>query len=241
MNKNVLITGGSSGLGKSTAELFAKKGYNIIISYNIHKKEAEALKEELEKKYNIKVLSIKVDITKEEEIQQMIKEITDKFNTIDVLVNNAGIAIDTTFEDKTKEIFKKTLEVNLVGTFLVSKYVSKIMKKGSIINISSTNGIDSYYPFSMDYDSSKAGINLLTKNLAIELAPNIRVNAIAPGWINTPMNKDLSKEFKEEEIKKIALQRFAEPEEIANIIYFLAIEEASYINGSIIIADGGRK
>ena len=241
MNKNVLITGGSSGLGKSTAELFAKKGYNIIISYNTHKKEAEALKEELEKKYNIKVLSIKVDITKEEEIQQMIKEITDKFNTIDVLVNNAGIAIDTTFEDKTKEIFKKTLEVNLVGTFLVSKYVSKIMKKGSIINISSTNGIDSYYPFSMDYDSSKAGVNLLTKNLAIELAPNIRVNAIAPGWINTPMNKDLSKEFKEEEIKKIALQRFAEPEEIANIIYFLATEEASYINGSIIIADGGRK
>ena len=241
MNKNVLITGGSSGLGKSTAELFAKKGYNIIISYNTHKKEAEALKEELEKKYNIKVLSIKVDITKEEEIQQMIKEITDKFNTLDVLVNNAGIAIDTTFEDKTKEIFKKTLEVNLVGTFLVSKYVSKIMKKGSIINISSTNGIDSYYPFSMDYDSSKAGINLLTKNLAIELAPNIRVNAIAPGWINTPMNKDLSKEFKEEEIKKIALQRFAEPEEIANIIYFLATEEASYINGSIIIADGGRK
>ena len=241
MNKNVLITGGSSGLGKSTAELFAKKGYNIIISYNTHKKEAEALKEELEKKYNIKVLSIKVDITKEEEIQQMIKEITDKFNTIDVLVNNAGIAIDTTFEDKTKEIFQKTLEVNLVGTFLVSKYVSKIMKKGSIINISSTNGIDSYYPFSMDYDSSKAGINLLTKNLAIELAPNIRVNAIAPGWINTPMNKDLSKEFKEEEIKKITLQRFAEPEEIANIIYFLATEEASYINGSIIIADGGRK
>ena len=241
MNKNVLITGGSSGLGKSTAELFAKKGYNIIISYNTHKKEAEALKEELEKKYNIKVLSIKVDITKEEEIQQMIKEITDKFNTIDVLVNNAGIAIDTTFEDKTKEIFQKTLEVNLVGTFLVSKYVSKIMKKGSIINISSTNGIDSYYPFSMDYDASKAGINLLTKNLAIELAPNIRVNAIAPGWINTPMNKDLSKEFKEEEIKKITLQRFAEPEEIANIIYFLATEEASYINGSIIIADGGRK
>ena len=241
MNRNVLITGGSSGLGKSTAELFAKKGYNIIISYNTHKKEAEALKEELEKKYNIKVLSIKVDITNEEEIQQMIKEITDKFNTIDVLVNNAGIAIDTTFEDKTKEIFKKTLEVNLVGTFLVSKYVSKIMKKGSIINISSTNGIDSYYPFSMDYDASKAGINLLTKNLAVELAPNIRVNAIAPGWINTQMNKDLSKEFKEEEIKKIALQRFAEPEEIANIIYFLSTEEASYINGSIIIADGGRK
>ena len=130
-----------------------------------------------------------------------------------------------------------------VAPFLVSKYVSKIMlqnKKGSIINVSSTNAIDSYYPYSMDYDSSKAGLNILTKNLSVELAPYIRVNAIAPGWINTPMNEYLDKNFKEKEINKIALNRFAEPIEIAKIIYFLASDDASYINGSIIVADGGR-
>ena len=162
-----------------------------------------------------------------------------KFNHIDILVNNAGIAIDTIFEDKTKEMFKKTLEINLIGTFLVSKKASKYMNNGSIINISSTNGIDTYYPYSMDYDASKAGVISLTKNLAVELAPNIRVNTVAPGWINTEMNKELSNEFKEKAIKKILLNRFGKPEEVAKVVYFLSTENASYINGSIIRVDGG--
>ena len=242
MNKIVLITGASSGIGACTAELFAKHHNHIIIHYLTHEKESQELSKTLQQKYNIKTLCIKADLRKEEEIKEMIEKIKKTFGKIDILVNNAGIAIDTSFEDKTVENFKKIIDVNLIGTFLVSKYASSIMNKNSsIINISSTNGIDSYYPFSLDYDASKAGINILTKNLAIELAPNIRVNAIAPGWVNTPMNNNLDEDFKKEEENKIILKRFAEPIEIAKIIYFLSSEDASYINGSIIIADGGRK
>ena len=243
MNQTVLITGASSGLGMATAEYFAKKGYNVVIHYHTHENVALELKEKLESEYQVQALSIKANLQNEEEIKHMVEHIIDTFKTIDVLVNNAGIAIDTTFEDKTKENFMKILDINLVAPFLVSKYVSKIMlqnKKGSIINVSSTNAIDSYYPYSMDYDSSKAGLNILTKNMSVELAPYIRVNAIAPGWINTPMNEYLDKNYIEEETKKIALNRFAEPIEIAKIIYFLASDDASYINGSIIVADGGR-
>ena len=113
--------------------------------------------------------------------------------------------------------------------------------KGAIVNVSSTNGIDSYYPYSMDYDASKAGINLLTKNLAVELGPEIRVNSVAPGWVTTEMNQELDEEYIQEEEAKIILNRFAEPYEIAKAIYFLASEDASYINGAILQVDGGRK
>lgn len=244
MRKVVLVTGSSKGIGKSTIEEFAHHNYDVIINYNSNEQLALELKNNIKEKYQVDVLLSKCDVANEKEVNNMIEEIINHFGRLDVVVNNAGIAIDTTFEDKTTENFKKTIDINLIGTFLVSKYASKYMKQnknGCIINVSSTNSINSYYPFSMDYDASKAGVNLLTKNLAVELAPYIRVNAVAPGWVNTPMNKDLSENFKEEEINKIALKRFAEPVEIAKIIYFLSTEDASYINGSIIIADGGRK
>lgn len=243
MNKVVLITGASKGIGKSTAIEFAKQSYNIIINYNTNKEKAENLKKELETKYNIKCLAIKADISNEEEVNNMVEETINTFEKIDVLVNNAGIAIDTIFEDKTKEIFQKTINTNLIGTFLVSKIVSKYMKErksGAIINISSTNGIDTYYPYSIDYDASKAGVISLTKNLAVELAPYIRVNSVAPGWVNTEMNKELDKDFIKKETDKILLNRFAEPEEIAKVILFLASDNASYINGEIIKVDGGK-
>ncbi len=244
MKNVVLITGASSGIGQSIATLFAKNGCDIIIHYLTHEKEAQELSKQLKEDYKIDAICIKADLRSEHEIETMINKIEKHFNKLDIVINNAGIAIDTTFEDKTAENFKKIIDINLIATFLVSKYASKIMKhnkKGSIINISSTNSINSYYPYSLDYDASKAGVNILTKNLAVELAPNIRVNAIAPGWVNTPMNNNLSQSFKEEEKNKIALGRFAEPIEIAKIAYFLSTEDASYINGSIIIADGGRK
>ena len=243
MRKCVLITGASRGIGASTAKIFAQNNYNIIINYNNSHDEAIKLSQELEEKYGIKTLLIKCDISKENEVINMVEESIKMFDKIDVLVNNAGIAIDTVLEDKTVANFRKTLDINLIGTFIVSKYVGKYMlkeKAGSIINVSSTNGIDTNYVESLDYDASKAGVISLTNNLASAYAPYIRVNTVAPGWINTDMNKELDKDFINKETNEILLNRFAEPDEVAKVIFFLASEQASYINSSVIRVDGGK-
>ena len=243
-SKVVLITGGARGLGKKLTEEFSKVGANIVLNYNKSKIEAETLKKDLEEKYNNKILTVKADVSNEEEVKEMMKQVKDTFGRIDVLINNAAIAIDTVLEDKTKENFMRILEVNLVGTFLVAKNAEKLMRESqnpSIINISSTNGIDTGYVESLDYDASKAGVISLTQNLAKAYGPKIRVNAVAPGWIETDMSKELSKEFKQEEESKIILGRFAKPEEIAKVVIFLASEGASYITGTVIRVDGGLK
>ena len=234
--KVVVITGSSRGLGACIARRFACD-YNVVINYNNSYEEAKKLYDEL--CLVTDCLMVKADVSDEDEVNNMVSMAIQEFGRIDCLVNNAGIALDSTFEDKSVSDFKKILDVNLIGTFIVSKAVSKYIDKGSIINISSTNGIDTYYPYSLDYDASKAGVISLTHNLAVELSPKIRVNCVAPGWINTDMNSDLDDDFKKKEENKILLGRFAEPDEIANVVYFLASEEASYINGSVIRVDGG--
>ena len=247
MNDNekvVLITGGSRGIGKATALEFARRGYIVVINYIVHEEEAILTAKDIRDRYHLDSMIIKADVSVEEDVRKMVEEVINKYGHIDCLVNNAGIAIDTTFEDKTKDNFMKILEVNLVGTFLVSKYVGKYMlsnQKGNIINISSTNGIDTIYPESLDYDASKAGVISLTKNLALEYAPYIRVNSVAPGWVLTDMNEELDRDFIKKEESKILLGRFAGAEEIAKVICFLASEDASYINGEIIRVDGGCK
>ena len=243
MEKVVLITGSSKGIGKATAVEFAKiGGYKVVINYLTDRENAEELSNYLKEEYKIETLVIKADVSNEEQVKNMIQEIIDKFGKIDVLVNNAGIAIDKEFEDRTVEDWKRTLEVNTIGTFLVSKYASENMmnnKSGKIINVSSTNGINTFFPSSIDYDASKAAIINLTYNLAIQFAPYINVNAVAPGWVNTEMNKELAEDLIKEETEKIYKKRFAEPEEIAKVICFLASEDAEYINGTVIKVDGG--
>ena len=237
----VLVTGSSKGIGRETIKKFAKEGYDVVINYNNSEKEAFELQKEIEQ-YNVKSLVIECDITDEEQVKYMVDKVIKNFKTIDVLVNNAGIAIDTTYEDKTVYNFRRTLDVNLIAPFVLSRLVGDIMyknKKGTIINIASTNGIDTNYVESLDYDASKAGLISLTHNLAKHYAPYVRVNAIAPGWVNTPMNKDLDKDFIKEEQSKILLNRFAEASEIADAIYNISI--SSYINDSIIRVDGGER
>ena len=242
MSKVVLVTGASKGIGKSTILEFAACGYDVVINYNSSENEAKELEKYILEKYDVNVLSIKADICYESEIDNMINTIIDKFGHIDVLVNNAAIALDCIIEDKTKDNFIKILDTNLIAPFLIARKCSKYMPLGSsIINVTSTNGIDTYYEYSLDYDASKAGLISLTNNLSQIYAPNIRVNAVAPGWVNTDMNKELDLEYINEESSKILLNRFAEPEEIAKVIYFLASDNASYINNTIIRVDGGKK
>lgn len=239
--KTIIITGGTKGLGKAIAKVFALHNYNLVLTYLHDDASALQTKKELEQ-FNSEVMIVKSDVSNEQEVIKLLNSIKSRFESIDVLINNAGIAIDTTLEDKTVDNFKKILDTNLIGPFLTSKYIGRFMFNqgyGKIINISSTNAIDTYYKEGLDYDASKAGLNLLTLNFADIYAPVINVNAIACGWINTEMNKDMDQEFKDKEVSKILLNRFAEPEEIANVVYFLTTKEASYINGSIIRVDGG--
>lgn len=241
--KTVLVTGSSIGLGSAIIEKYASNNYNVVITYNNNKDEALKLNEKI-KKYNIDSLVVKCDISNENDIENMKNAIIDKFGKLDVLINNASISNDSLVSDKTKENFMRILEVNLVGTFLISRTFGDLMyqnKKGIIINIGSTNGIDTYYEYSLDYDSSKAGVINLTHNLANYYSPYVNVNCVCPGWINTPMNKDMDYDFRKNEENKILLNRFAESYEIASLVYFLGTEEASYINDSIIRIDGGKK
>lgn len=214
----------------------------MIINYINSKEKAEQLKAELEKIYNIKVLTIQADLSDEKAIENMVDIAIDKLGKVDVLVNNAGIVIDKEFEDRTIEDWKQTLNINLIAPFILTKLIGKEMvknKSGAIINISSTNGINTYYPTSVDYDASKSGLISLTYDSAVELAPYVRVNCIAPGWVNTEMNKELPEDFVKEETKRILVKRFAEPEEIAKVATFLASDDASFINSTVIKVDGG--
>lgn len=242
MNKNVLITGGTRGIGEAISREFAKKGYNLIINYVNSKEKAEKLKNELEEKYNINVLTVQADLADEKEIKNMVDIALNKFGEIDVLVNNAGIIIDKEFEEKTIEDWKQTLNINLIAPFILTKLIGKEMvknKSGAIINISSINGINTYHPSSVDYDASKSGLISLTFDSAVEFSPYVRVNCIAPGWVDTEMNKDLSEDYVKEEIERILVRRFGRPEEIAKVATFLASDDASFINSTVIKVDGG--
>ena len=240
-DKVVLVTGSSRGIGRSIAIAFAKEGANVIINYKSSEIDAEVAYDIISS-YGNQCMSIKADVSNESNVKTMIDMIINKFGRIDILVNNAGIAIDSDFNDKTTSNWKKTMDTNVIGPFLTSKYAGTIMmnqKYGKIINISSTNGINTTYPYSADYDASKAALINLTKNLAVQFAPYVNVNSVAPGWVDTDMNQDLPKSYLRDEKEKILLKRFAEPEEISNVVLFLASDKARYITSEIITVSGG--
>ncbi len=239
-DKTVLITGSSRGIGRATAIAFAREGAKVVVNYIQNKDAADAVVADI-KDLGSNAIAIQADVADESDVQRLIEETVKHFGTIDVLVNNAGIVFDIPILEKTIQHWERTLRVNLVGTFLCTKHAIPHMKQrgASILNISSTNGIDSLSPESADYDASKAGVISLTKNFAQALAPHIRVNSIAPGWIDTEINKDLPKDLIESETKKIAVGRWGRPEEIAHAVLFLCSEESSYITGSTLVIDGG--
>ncbi|MEI7603800.1 MAG: 3-oxoacyl-ACP reductase family protein [bacterium] len=243
----VLITGASRGIGRAIALMFAREGAKIILDYHVsdYEPDAENNVKDVSRVINEmggECISIEADISQEDIVKMLVSKGIEKFGRIDVLVNNAGIVFDLPISERTIEQWQRTINTNLMGCYMCSKYASESMmdnKFGKIINISSTNAINCFNPDSLDYDASKAGIITLTKNFAKALFPYVNVNAIAPGWVDTEMNKDLPQEFVNDEASKIYLNRFAQPEEIANVALFLASEDARYVNGSVIIVDGG--
>ena len=239
--KVVLVTGGSRGIGKEVALRFAKEGYNVVTNYVSDKTDKEKLKKEFEDN-NVKALVLKADVSKTEDVENLVSKAISEFGKIDVLVNNAGITRDNLLIRMPEEDFDKVLETNLKGTFLVTKAVTKYMMKkryGSIINLSSVVGVVGNAGQS-NYSASKAGIIGFTKSIAKELASrNIRANAVAPGFIETDMTDVLKEEVKENIHNQIPLKRMGKAKEVAELIYFLGSENSSYITGQVINIDGG--
>ena len=239
--KIVLITGASRGIGKETAKVYAENGYDVAINYVSEKTDVEGIKKEFQD-MGVKCLMIKADVSNEEDVNNMVEKVISEFGKIDVLVNNAGITKDTLLMRMSKEDFDKVIDINLKGTFLVTKAVSKYMMKkrcGSIINLASVVGVAGNSGQS-NYSASKAGIIGFTKSIAKELASrNIRANAVAPGFIETDMTNVLKDEVKESIGNQIPLKRMGTAREVAEVIYFLGTEKSSYITGQVINIDGG--
>lgn len=218
-----------------------KNGYNIAINYRKENEDLKITKKEIEK-YNVKCLAVKGDVSNFDDAQNMVEEIINQFENIDVLVNNAGITKDMLIMRMKKEDFEQVIDVNLVGTFNITKNVVPYMMKkrdGRIINISSVVGI-SGNAGQTNYSASKAGIIGFTKSLAKEIGSrNILVNAVAPGFIKTEMTESLPEEVKENINKSIPIKRMGNVRDVANVVKFLASEDSSYITGQVINIDGG--
>ena len=239
--KTVFVTGASRGIGKEVALKYAENGYDVIINYVSDKTDVETLEKEFKEK-GADTLILKADVSNPEEVQNVVDKAIEKFGKIDVLVNNAGITRDNLLMRMSEEEFDKVLEINLKGTFLVTKAVTKYMMKkrsGSIINLSSVVGVAGNAG-QCNYSASKAGIIGFTKSVAKELASrNIRANAVAPGFIETDMTAVLSDSVKESIHNQIPLKRMGSAKEVAELIYFLGSEKSSYITGQVINIDGG--
>lgn len=216
---NVLVTGGARGLGLAISLYYLKMGHSVVVNYNNSDEMALKLKSE----YGDRVSIVKADVSNEDDVKRMF----DALGKLDVVVNNAGIAKDSDPMEKSAEEFLEVIKVNLLGTFLVSKYAVNHVDKGCIVNISSTNALDTYYPESMDYDASKAGVISLTHNFSLYLKDrDIRVNVVCPDWIDTDMNLEMDEEYKK------SLGVFLKPEEVAKVVYDVSIDES--VNDAVI-------
>jgi len=240
-DKTALITGGARGIGGTTAFLFAKEGAKVGI-LDIREEGLRNIKDQAKKK-GIALRTFVGDVSKKDQIESVMQQFVQEFGRIDVLVNNAGIAISRPFLEKTVEDWKKTLEVNLIGIFVCSQVAARYMleqESGKIINISSIRGIDHCGREGIiDYSASKAAVISLTKTMAKELAPHVNVNTVAPGHTNTEMIKSLPEEIRKNMIEGSYLKRLAEPQEIAKAILFLASNDADFITGQLLLVDGG--
>ena len=240
-DKVVLITGGSRGIGRASAIKFAKENAKVVIVYKGNKNAAEDVLKEISLLGGT-AKAIQADLSVESELNKIVSEVVKTFGRIDILVNNAGIVFDREFEEITYKESLEIIKTNMLAPLFLSQKIAPIMLAsggGKIVNVSSTSGMHDFNPGTADYAMSKIALQSLTKDLSMKYAPKINVNAVAPGWVNTDMNKDLPKEFVKSETAKYHMKRWAEPEEIADAILYLASPKASYVTGQVLVVDGG--
>ena len=234
-NKVVVITGASRGLGKTLAYHFAKIGCKLIITYNTSKFLSKSVKEDIECQYGVEVSSIKCDLTNELDIINLVDFVKNKYQKVDILINNAALSLDNDLHNKTKNEFMNVLEVNVVGTFLMIKYMSSIMNSNSFIfNISSTDAIDTFSELNIDYSASKAAINNLTKSLSLVL--DSKIISICPNWVDTETIREMNQDYLKNELKRIGQRKLISPITIAQTIEKLMRD--NIMSGSIIRIDG---
>ncbi len=238
--KTVVVTGASKGIGRAVAKEFANNGYDVVICYNKSVSDAQQLLNEVSQ--TTRAIAVKVDVSNEDDVQNMIDITKKSFGTIDVLVNCAGVSDTRLLIDSTKEDYDFVFDTNMRGTYNTCKLVGREMlsnQSGKIINISSIWGLRGGSCESV-YSASKGAIIAFTKALAKELGPNgINVNAVAPGFIQTDMTKYVTNEIKQEIMESSALGRLGTPEDVASVVLFLASEKSEFITGQVIGVDGG--
>jgi len=239
--KNALVTGSSRGIGRAIALELGRLGANVAVNYAGNEQKAQEVVEELEQ-LGVKSFKVQANVADESDVKKMIKQTIDTFGSLEILVNNAGITRDNLLMRMKVDEFDEVIETNLKGAFLCTKAVTRQMMRqryGKIINIASIVGV-SGNPGQANYVAAKAGLIGLTKSTAKELATrNILVNAVAPGFITTDMTEELTEEQKEAIFKTIPLERLGDPEDIANVVAFLASDQSKYITGQTIHVDGG--
>ena len=235
--KVAIITSCAKGIGKELALIFAKNNYDVVITYNTSKEKAYELSKHIRNNYNVNTSVIKCNLKKETDILKLKEKLKEKYNHIDVLINNAALSLDNSIEEKTKKEFMDVLEVNVVGTFLITKYLLDYMDKGIVVNISSTDSIDTYNSLNVDYSASKAAINILTKTFALSYS-NIKFISVLPNWTNTESIKEMNQDYLKEELKRIGQKKLEDPKEVASSIFNL-INDRKIKSGEAIRIDGG--
>lgn len=238
--KKALVTGGSRGIGRGIVLCLAKQGADVVINYHSKQEEAEAVVKEVEG-LGRQAWAVQADVSDKSQVEAMFAQVKEKWGNLDILVNNAGVLSYAPFKDITEKQWDKLIDINLKGQFLVAQQAVGLMTKGRIINIASigSGSVGVGFPNIVHYTASKGGVVAMTESMALELGPDINVNAVAPGSIDTDMSRGPDGKVDTSYLARIAKKRVGQPEDIGAAVAFLASDEADYITGTVLYVDGG--